>query len=73
MQYMACCLQGSAVLTACKLSIEIHLESLQCYAVRHSYPGLPIPLLVIGLATRATGDNYLINWGEEARTAGQTE
>ena len=69
MQYMAFCLQGSTYLTACKLSIE----SLQCYAVHHSFPGLPIPLLVIGLATLATGNNYLINWGEEAQTAGQTE
>ena len=69
MQYMAFCLQGSIDLTTCKLSIE----SLQCYAVRHSFPGLPIPLLVIGLATLATGNNYLINWGEEAQTASQTE
>ena len=69
MQYMAFCLQGSIYLTTCKFSIE----SLQCYAVRHSFPGLPIPLLVIGLATLATGNNYLINWGEEAQTAGQTE
>ena len=40
--------------------------------MHYSYPGLPIPLLVIGLATLATGENYLINQGEEAEAAGRT-